>query len=49
MKLLAYPAWAIVTALISLLAGAGIGLEWTASRLVPMQKFFSKIIEERQP
>jgi hypothetical protein len=48
MKVVVYPALWIVTALIALLIGAGVGLEWTASRLVPMQKFFSKMIEDRQ-
>ncbi len=48
MKALAYPALWTVTALIALLAGAGISLEWIASRLVPTQKFLSKTIEARK-
>lgn len=48
MRLLCRVALWVVTAAILLLEGAGIGLEWTASRLVPMQKFFSKKIEEQR-
>lgn len=47
MKLLAYPALWATTAIIAITASLGIGLEWTASRLVPLQKFLSKKIEGR--
>jgi hypothetical protein len=46
MRALLVPALWIVTAIISLLAGLGIGLEWAASCLVPLQKFLSKQLED---
>ncbi|MEO9648798.1 MAG: hypothetical protein ABJ360_22430 [Roseobacter sp.] len=39
--------WAI-SALISVLTFLGFGLEWTAKRLVPLQKFLSRKIEATQ-
>lgn len=47
MRIFIYPALWLVTATILLLQWTGIGLEWTASRLVPTQKFLSKTISER--
>lgn len=45
MRLVLYPALWLTTAMIWIAAGLGIGLEWTATRLVPLQKFLSRKIE----
>lgn len=44
-RLCLYPVLWLVNCLIALLAALGIGLEWGAGRLVPLQKFLSKKIE----
>jgi hypothetical protein len=43
-----YPAWAVLTLLIVLLAGGGISLRIAADRLVQAQKFLANEIEARR-
>ena len=43
-----YPAWAVLTLLILLLAGGGISLRLAADRLVRRQKFLANEINRRK-
>ncbi|MEH6774345.1 MAG: hypothetical protein V7668_10510 [Cereibacter changlensis] len=43
-----YPAWAVLTLLIVLLAGGGISLRIAADRLARAQKFLANEIEARR-
>jgi hypothetical protein len=39
--------WGVLTGIIVVLAACGFGMEWSASRFTPAQKFLARKIEER--